>query len=97
MENFSRVRQTGIRSYIYGDADRLPTGHVLACYWPRELSINMPEQFDEKVVEIVPDYSGAGNDELAWELLVVGHNCSFGHAGREDGTGCTRAAWAART
>ena len=89
--NITWAYETGIHSYIYGDVDRLPTGHLLACYWPAELSINMPEQFDEKVVEIVPDYSGAGNDELAWELLVVGHNCSFGHAGREDGTGCTRA------
>merc|ERR1711988_106436 len=34
---------------------------------------------------------GAGHDELAWELLVIGHNCTFGHKGREDGTGCTRA------
>ena len=89
--NITWAYQTGIRSYIYGDADRLPTGHVLACYWPRELSINMPEQYDTKVVEIIPDYSGSGKDEIAWELLVIGHNCTFGHKGREDGTGCTRA------
>merc|ERR1712100_287735 len=50
-----------------------------------------PEQYDTKVAEIIPDYSNAGKDELAWELLVVGHNCTFGHPGREDGTGCTRA------
>ena len=89
--NITWAYETGVRSYIYGDADRLPTGNVLACYWPIELSVNMPEQFDAKVIEIVPDESGAGEDVLAWELLIIGHNCTFGHVGREDGTGCTRA------
>ena len=89
--NITWAYETGVRSYIYGDVDRLPTGHLLACWWPSELSVNMPEQYDTKVAEIIPDYSNAGKDELAWELLVIGHNCTFGHKGREDGTGCTRA------
>ena len=68
--------ETGVQSFIYGDADLLPTGNVLATYWPSQLTAEMPEQYDQRIVEIVPGEDGAA-DELAWELLVIGENCTM--------------------
>ena len=56
-------------------------GQVFACYWPNQLSTAMAEQFDARVVEVVPSthqrHRTAHNatDEVAWELLVTGHHC----------------------
>ena len=87
--------ETGVQSFIYGDADRLPTGHVLACYWPQQLSSTMLKQFDARVVEVAPraaardasasDAAAAEADEVAWELLVHGHRCD-----EPPPTGCSR-------
>jgi len=68
--------ETGVHSFIYGDADLLPTGNVLATYWPDQLTAEMPEQYDQRVVEIVPG-EGNASDELAWELLIIGENCTI--------------------
>ena len=52
--------ETGVHSTVYGDADLLPTGHVLACYWPSQLSSTMENQFDARMVEVIPREAGAG-------------------------------------
>ena len=31
--------ETGVHSNVYGDADLMPTGHVIACYWPNQLPL----------------------------------------------------------
>ena len=79
--------ETGVHSNIYGDADLLPTGHVLACYWPSQLSSTMQQQFDSRLVEVIPGHPDASGDDddsnhadsadkVAWELLVHGHYCT---------------------
>ena len=79
--------ETGVHSTVYGDADLLPTGHVLACYWPSQLSSTMENQFDARMVEVIPREAGAdaSEDEVAWELLVHGHRCT-----EPPPTGCSR-------
>ena len=49
--NITWAFETGVHSTVYGDADLLPTGHVLACYWPSQLSSTMQNQFDTRLVE----------------------------------------------
>ena len=97
--------ETGVHSNVYGDADLMPTGHVVTCYWPNQLSTAMKEQFDARIVEVVPSTiaradddstatrnatgdddvydlarnassSSAAEDEVAWEMLVRGHECT---------------------
>ena len=83
--NITWAFETGVHSTVYGDADLLPTGHVLACYWPQQLSATMRTQFDARVVEIVPARGRGSADEVAWELLVHGHRCT-----EPPPTGCAR-------
>ena len=47
----------------FGDADRLPTGNILGCYWPEATTAATP--YDELVVEVVRD-----TKESAFELEV---------------------------
>ena len=54
-----------VYSNIFGDNDRLPTGNMLACYWPSS-TMDYDNQFSAKIVEIVRETS-----ELAFEVKVV--------------------------
>ena len=71
--------ETGVHSDVYGDADLLPTGHVVACYWPNKLSPAMKEQFDARVVEVVPStlarnasaFDPSGLDDAALDDRLV--------------------------
>ena len=75
LANVTWAFETNVHSNIYGDADLLPTGNVLACYWPNQLNSAMREQFDARLVEVVPSRDQRG-DDVAWELLVKGQQCA---------------------
>jgi hypothetical protein len=40
------------QSDIFGDHDRLPTGNVLACSWPRTISPSATWQYDARAFEV---------------------------------------------
>ena len=54
-----------VYSDIFGDNDRLPTGNLLACYWPSD-SMDYDNQFSAKIVEVVRDSS-----EVAFEVKIT--------------------------
>ena len=120
--NITWAYDTGCQSNIFGDADLLPTGHILTEYWPNKLSTADARQFDTRVAELVPSTLGvvknespdrrtlgaaANADDISWanasgyntpseqetatldqvafELLVHGHECT-----EAPPTGCSR-------
>ena len=55
---------TDMDSLVYGDADRLPSGNVLASYWATHWSDRAPaRQAQAGLVEVVPATKAA-----AWRL-----------------------------
>ena len=59
----------GHESAIFGDADRLPTGNVLATEWPRVYPSDVAAQYDARVFEVTPE------SDVAFEVKVVGKAC----------------------
>ena len=57
---------TGAYSQNFGDNDRLPTGNMLACWWPSE-TINGSDAYEARVAEITRD-----SMETAFRLDIYG-------------------------
>ncbi|KAH8075587.1 voltage-gated potassium channel [Aureococcus anophagefferens] len=57
---------TGAYSQNFGDNDRLPTGNMLACWWPSE-TINGSDAYEARVAEIARD-----SMETAFRLDIYG-------------------------
>ena len=68
----------GTYSQVFGDNDRLPSGNMLACWWPTN-KINGSDAYEARVAEITRDTS-----ETAFQLDI------YGRATCDDGEECDR-------
>ena len=69
---------------VFGDADLLPNGNVLATWWPRHLAPADGVAFDAQLVQITPD------KDVAWSLDFSNTGRFVGACERIEDDGCER-------
>ena len=63
-----RAYDVGHYSPVYGDADLLPSGNVLGCFWPEVVYQNADPEYDMRVLEV-----DRTTNDVAWQMDVFGY------------------------